>query len=93
MFSSRAILRATRAAAPSRIAVSRAAVAPQIRSYATPAAQDSKPPVALYGLDGTYASALVSQKLHHDGFLMCLLAQLALDAMVRPLLADIRLLP
>ncbi|RQM05343.1 hypothetical protein DH86_00001888 [Scytalidium sp. 3C] len=33
-------------------------IAPQIRSYATPAAQDSKPPVALYGLDGTYASAL-----------------------------------
>ena len=29
------------------------------RSYATPAA-DSKPPVALYGVDGTYASALVS---------------------------------
>jgi len=58
MFSSRAILRATRAAAPSRIAVSRAAATSQIRSYATPSTQDSKPPVALYGLDGTYASAL-----------------------------------
>lgn len=30
----------------------------QLRSYATPAAVDSKPPVAVYGLDGTYASAL-----------------------------------
>ena len=28
------------------------------RTYAT-ASVDSKPPVALYGLDGTYASALV----------------------------------
>ncbi|PBP19843.1 glycoside hydrolase family 63, partial [Diplocarpon rosae] len=32
----------------------------QIRSYAAPAAAapDSKPPIALYGLDGTYATAL-----------------------------------
>ncbi|KAL9618521.1 MAG: hypothetical protein Q9160_006777 [Pyrenula sp. 1 TL-2023] len=29
-----------------------------IRSYATPSAADTKPPVPLYGLDGTYASAL-----------------------------------
>ena len=29
------------------------------RSYAQAIAQDTKPPVALYGLDGTYASALV----------------------------------
>jgi F-type H+-transporting ATPase subunit O len=52
MLSSRAILRATRAAPAQRAAVS------QFRSYATPSA-DPKPPVALYGLDGTYASALV----------------------------------
>ncbi|PQE04830.1 ATP synthase subunit 5 protein [Rutstroemia sp. NJR-2017a BBW] len=51
MLSSRAILRATRAAPAQRVAVS------QFRSYATPSA-DPKPPVALYGLDGTYASAL-----------------------------------
>ncbi|KAL8820589.1 MAG: hypothetical protein Q9191_007485 [Dirinaria sp. TL-2023a] len=29
-----------------------------LRAYATPADQDTKPPVAVYGLDGTYASAL-----------------------------------
>ena len=33
---------------------------PALRTYAQAApAQDAKPPVALYGLDGTYASALV----------------------------------
>jgi hypothetical protein len=59
MLSSRAILRATRAAAPQRIAATRAIASSQVRSYATPAAVDSKPPKALYGLDGTYATALV----------------------------------
>lgn len=48
---SRVALRAARAAAP------RAAV----RSYASAAAADARPPVALFGLDGTYASALVGQ--------------------------------
>ncbi|EEP81543.1 ATP synthase F1, delta subunit [Uncinocarpus reesii 1704] len=33
-----------------------------IRTYATPA-QDSKPPVALFGIDGTYANALRDAKL------------------------------
>lgn len=28
---------------------------------AAPATQDTKPPIALFGLDGTYASALVCQ--------------------------------
>jgi F-type H+-transporting ATPase subunit O len=59
MLSSRAILRATRAAAPQRAAIPRVIASSQIRSYAAPAAADSKPPIALYGLDGTYASALV----------------------------------
>ncbi|KAI2611035.1 putative oligomycin sensitivity conferring protein [Hypoxylon fragiforme] len=53
MFSRQAI-RSIRAAAPQR-ALSRAPV----RSYAAAAApQDVKPPVAVYGLDGTYATAL-----------------------------------
>lgn len=58
MFSNRALLRATRASTSisQRVVVPRASLA---RSYATPAAADSKPPVALFGLDGTYASALV----------------------------------
>lgn len=30
-----------------------------LRGYAQASAPDSKPPVALYGIDGTYASALV----------------------------------
>lgn len=43
-------------------AVRRTAPAPQtaIRTYAAAAAADNtKPPVALFGLDGTYANALV----------------------------------
>ncbi len=39
--------------------IPRPIVAPRIRTYAQPAGPDSKPPMALYGLDGTYASALV----------------------------------
>lgn len=54
MLSRQALLRSARAAAPSR------AIASQARFYAAPAASESvKPPVALFGLDGTYASALV----------------------------------
>ncbi|TAQ89137.1 hypothetical protein B7494_g2524 [Chlorociboria aeruginascens] len=56
MLSTRAIFRASRASTPQRIITPRALA--QSRTYATPAAPDSKPPVALYGLDGTYASAL-----------------------------------
>jgi len=44
-----------------RASARRSVVAPvnvAIRSYATPAGPDSKPPVALFGVDGTYASAL-----------------------------------
>jgi hypothetical protein len=60
MLSRQALLSATRAAAPARSTVPRAVFASsQLRTYATPAQADSKPPVALYGLDGTYASALV----------------------------------
>ncbi|KAK6504883.1 ATP synthase F0 subcomplex subunit OSCP atp5 [Arthrobotrys musiformis] len=36
----------------------RAAVISSLRTYATAAAADAKPPVALYGIDGTYASSL-----------------------------------
>ena len=43
-----------------RAAVSRVSSPPALRAYAQAAqAQDAKPPVALYGIDGTYASALV----------------------------------
>jgi F-type H+-transporting ATPase subunit O len=63
MLSSRTILRATRAAAPQKALAPRAIASSQIRSYATPATADPKPPVALYGLDGTYASALVCRYL------------------------------
>jgi len=66
MFSSRAILRASRAAAPQRIAVPRAIAVSQIRSYAAAAPVDSKPPVALYGLDGTYASALYTASVKNS---------------------------
>ncbi|RDW82283.1 putative ATP synthase subunit 5 [Coleophoma cylindrospora] len=58
MFSGRAAVRATRGVIPQSIVAPRAITVSQFRGYATPAAPDSKPPVALYGLDGTYASAL-----------------------------------
>ena len=47
---SRQALRAARTAVPRQAA--------QIRCYAAPAAADGKPPVALFGVDGTYATAL-----------------------------------
>lgn len=71
MQSSRVLLRATRAAAPQRFVAPRAIANSQFRSYATPAAPDSKPPVALYGVDGTYASALVRITLSPEIQLEC----------------------
>ncbi|KAK0704679.1 ATP synthase delta subunit-domain-containing protein [Lasiosphaeris hirsuta] len=51
MLSRQALLRSARTAAPSRAVIS--------RSYATPAANERvKAPVALFGVDGTYATAL-----------------------------------
>ncbi|KFZ12801.1 hypothetical protein V502_06905 [Pseudogymnoascus sp. VKM F-4520 (FW-2644)] len=56
---SRAFVRAANTSATRVTIARRAAAQPAIRSYATPASSaDTKPPVALYGLDGTYASAL-----------------------------------
>ncbi|TGO40618.1 hypothetical protein BHYA_0034g00380 [Botrytis hyacinthi] len=52
MLSSRTLLRAQKAAGAPRV------LTQAVRNYAAPAAVDSKPPVALYGVDGTYASAL-----------------------------------
>ncbi|KAJ9141910.1 hypothetical protein NKR23_g7657 [Pleurostoma richardsiae] len=51
---SRQVLRSARAAAPTRV------LASQARFFASPAASTEtvKPPVALFGLDGTYATAL-----------------------------------
>lgn len=48
-----------RAAGPRATYASRALGGYGTRAYAA-AAIDSKPPVALFGIDGTYASALVS---------------------------------
>lgn len=55
MLSRQALLRSARAAPPSR------AFASQIRTYAA-ATESVKPPVALFGLDGTYATALVRHR-------------------------------
>lgn len=49
----RAGLRATQ-----QFSVPRTAAVNGLRTYATPA-QEVKPPVSLYGVDGTYATALV----------------------------------
>lgn len=60
MFTRQALLRSARAAAPSR------AIASQARFYAAPAApaatETVKAPVALFGVDGTYATALVRHR-------------------------------
>lgn len=55
MLSRQALLRFSRTAAPTR------AFASQIRTYAA-ANESVKPPVALFGLDGTYATALVRHR-------------------------------
>ncbi|KAG9257443.1 ATP synthase delta subunit-domain-containing protein [Emericellopsis atlantica] len=54
MFSRQAI-RSVRAAAPQRALAVRST---PVRSFAAAAANDGKPPVSVFGLDGTYASAL-----------------------------------
>jgi F-type H+-transporting ATPase subunit O len=55
MLSSRVARAGLRASTP----ISRSVAFGGIRTYAA-AAQDVRPPVALYGIDGTYANALVS---------------------------------
>lgn len=56
---SRQVLRAARVAAPQRALALRAA---PVRSFAAAASSDVKSPVSVFGVDGTYASALV---IHH----------------------------
>lgn len=58
MLSSR-LARAGLRASSTISSVPRTAAINGVRTYAA-AAQDVKPPVALYGIDGTYANALVS---------------------------------
>ncbi|KAF2154175.1 ATP synthase subunit 5 [Myriangium duriaei CBS 260.36] len=62
MLSTRIAARAARASA------SKAQFVPSIatRTYAAPAAANSKPPVALFGVDGTYASALYTAAAKSD---------------------------
>lgn len=55
---SRQVLRAARVAAPQRF------VAAPVRTFAAAAAADGKPPVQVFGVDGTYASALVRPFTH-----------------------------
>ncbi|OAA43760.1 ATP synthase subunit 5 [Metarhizium rileyi] len=52
---SRQVVRAARAAAPQRATTLRAV---PVRSFAAAATTDGQPPIAVFGLDGTYASAL-----------------------------------
>lgn len=61
MLSSR-LARAGLRATAQQFSAPRAAAAPGLRTYATPA-QEVRPPVALFGVDGTYATALVSQPI------------------------------
>ncbi|KAL2785734.1 ATP synthase delta subunit-domain-containing protein [Aspergillus keveii] len=57
MFSVR-LARAGLRASAQQFSVPRTAALNGLRTYATPAAQEVKPPVSLFGVDGTYASAL-----------------------------------
>lgn len=52
------VVRAGLRATTQQFSVPRTAALNGLRTYATPA-QDVKPPVSLYGVDGTYATALV----------------------------------
>lgn len=63
MLSSRVAQASLRASAQQ---FSRRSVVNGARTYAA-AAQDPKPPVALFGVDGTYANALVRIYLVSDG--------------------------
>jgi len=53
-----ATMSAARSIRPALAAAKRTAPRTAFRGYATPAAQNTKPPVQLFGVDGTYASAL-----------------------------------
>ena len=53
---SRQVFRTVRAAGPQRAVTLRAT---PVRSFAAAAADNTQPPIAVFGLDGTYASALV----------------------------------
>jgi hypothetical protein len=53
---SRQVFRSLRAAAPQRAIALRAA---PVRTFAAAASSDVKAPIAVFGLDGTYATALV----------------------------------
>lgn len=59
----RAGLRATQFSVP------RTAALNGMRTYATPAQETVRPPMALYGVDGTYATALVCLRLFNCPFL------------------------
>lgn len=48
-------------------AVPRSVAVGGLRTYAAAAQQDVRPPVALYGVDGTYANALVRSLSSNDG--------------------------
>jgi F-type H+-transporting ATPase subunit O len=74
MFSSRAVVRAAGLRASSNVQISRSATQGSLRTYAAaaaaaPSTQNSRPPVALYGVDGTYANALVSGIIQLGGVL------------------------
>ncbi|KAM3528150.1 hypothetical protein NHJ13051_002576 [Beauveria bassiana] len=57
---SRQVLRAARVAAPRRLVAAprRLVAASPVRTFAAAAANDVKPPVQVFGVDGTYATAL-----------------------------------
>jgi len=70
MLSGRAILPVSRATAWRTATGSRLIVPLGVRTYAQAAvAVDSKPPIALFGLDGTYASALVCDRFQAKGMI------------------------
>ncbi|KAF2873089.1 ATP synthase delta subunit-domain-containing protein [Massariosphaeria phaeospora] len=58
MFSARAVSSAFRAGAPRAPIAARVAATRSYAAVATPSSASTKPPVALFGIDGTYASAL-----------------------------------
>lgn len=69
MYTSRALSTALRAGAPRAPIAVRVAATRSYAAAAAPSSASTKPPVALFGVDGTYASALVRLSGYKEGFL------------------------
>jgi hypothetical protein len=71
MYASRALTGALRTGAPRISVAARVAATRSYAAAAAPSSANTKPPVALFGIDGTYASALVRISVALGNWLNC----------------------